>query len=175
MDDKTLTRDQAELGFLMQYLREHDVPSELLAPSDELPIGTLVVPLLQDERGRDRFLTCNFVPLSEDEVEAVRLLQLFAVVPAAWAGEANARTGAARENVERLLHAINGRTAIGHFGIKDDGEIHLRYVYCAPASKVLPKEEILGVVDLFVLTLDTFAETIDGVASGALRLEEALQ
>jgi len=167
MQDADRARDQAELGFLMQYLREQGVPAELLEPGGELPIGALVVPLAKDERGRDRYLSCTFVPL-DDEMENVRLLQLYSVVPVRWAN-------GTRENVERLLHAVNGRTAVGHFGIKEDGEIHFRYVHCVPADVVLPREETLETIDLFHLVLNMFSGLIDGVASGEIGLKEALR
>lgn len=168
MSDMMQARDLAELGFLKQYLEEQEVPAELLEPSADLPIGALVVPLLQDEQGRDRFLTCSFVPLSEEDIPGLRLLQLYAVVPASW------KEGT-RMDVERLLHAVNGRTAIGHFGIKEDGEVHFRYVYSLSDASVLPKAETLGTIDLFHLMLDTFADLIDGVASGETSLSEALR
>jgi hypothetical protein len=168
MNDKLQARDQAELGFLMQHLKELDLSSELISPSDELPIGALVVPLLQDRKGRDRYLTFSFVPLSEDDVQHIRLLQIHTVVPALW------KPGTTQD-VERLLHAANGRTAIGHFGIDESREISFRYVYCAPGSTLLPKDAVLEVIDLFALMLDTFAETIEDVASGEKTLQEALR
>ncbi|MCI3924671.1 YbjN domain-containing protein [Paenibacillus sp. TRM 82003] len=161
-------RDQAELGFLQQYLREYDLPSELIKPSNEIPIGTLLVPLMQDELGRDRYVTFNFVPLSEEEAEHIRLLQIYSVVPVEW-------KDGAKGDVERLLHEINARTAVGHFGMKPDGEIHLRYAYAATASSILPKHEIIGVLELFHMMLDLFSETIDGVASGRMSLAQALE
>lgn len=167
MADVNHARDEAELGFLMQYLREAELPSQLLKPSNEVPLATLLVPLFQDYKNRDRFMTFTFVPLPEDEIEYVRLLQIFSVVPVDW------KEGT-RGDVEKLLLAINARTAIGHFNVNEEGEVSFRYVHAASNSTILPKNEILETIDLFNLMLDMFAETIDKVASGAMPLSEAL-
>ena len=168
MSDKLHTRDQAELGFLMQYFKEFELTAELLKPSDELAMSALVLPLMQDHKQRDRFLTFSFIPLSEDETEHIRLLQMYAVIPAEW------KEGA-RPDVERMLHSINNRTAIGHFSVNDAGEISYRYVYSVSGATILPKHETIETVDLFCMTLDMFSEAITSVADGSISLNEALR
>ena len=167
MSDLANARDEAELGFLMQYLKEADQPAQLLKPSEELPLPTLLVPLFKDYKNRDRFLTFNFIPLPEDEVEHVRLLQIYSVIPVDW-------KDGTRPDVEKLLFVLNGHTAIGHFNIKDDGEVSLRYVFAASSATILPKNEVIEIIDLFNMMLDLFSATIDKVASGEMTLQEAL-
>lgn len=167
MNEHKHARDLAELGFLKQYLSKAGLESELLEPSSDIPIGALLAPLPQDERGRDRYLTFSFVPLSEEELEHVRLLQLYSVVPVRW-------KEAARANVEKLVLAVNNHLAIGHFSLKEDNELVYRYVWTVPSARMLPEEETLATIDLFVMMLEMFAGELDRVAAGETDVKTAL-
>jgi len=169
MRESTQARDLVELGFLKQYLKdEADLQSDLIEPSADIPVGALLVPLTRDDRQRDRYLTFSFVPsLSQQGIKHIRLLQIYTKVPVQWK-EGNL------EKVEKLLISINCHLAVGHYSIREDGELYYRYVWCVPGSAVLPKNETLEVIDLFLLMLEMFAGVIDGVASGQTELSAAL-
>lgn len=168
MNKMTQARDLAELGFLKQYLKEAGLQSDLIEPSNDVPIGVLLVPLTLDSQQRDRYLTFSFIPSSSEQgLEHVRLLQIYTKVPVSLK-EGNL------ESAEKLLLAINCHLAIGHYSIREDGELYYRYVWCASGSTILNKNEMLEIIDLFLLMLDMFAEVIDGVASGQVELSTAL-
>ncbi|NOU92712.1 hypothetical protein GC093_05640 [Paenibacillus sp. LMG 31456] len=168
MSESTQARDLAELGFLKQYLKEAGLQSELIEPSGDLPIGALLVPINLDDRERDRYLTFSFIPsLVEHGIKHIRLLQIYTKVPTVWKEEN-------QEQVEKLLLAINCHLAIGHYSIREDGELYYRYVWCVSGSTILPKDELLEIIDVFMLMMDTFAEMIEGVASGRTELSAAL-
>lgn len=157
-----------ELGFLQAGLEEAGFSTQFVEKSPELPLHVLLLSLGQDERNRDRWINFNFVPLPDDEIEHIRLLQIYSVVPCSVHSDR-------LEAVRQLLHAVNNVMPIGCFGIKEDGEIYIRYVYSASANRSLSSDEILEVVSLFNYMLDLFAEQIQHVASGSLPLEDALR
>ncbi|WP_284638203.1 YbjN domain-containing protein [Paenibacillus silviterrae] len=167
MNESIHARHLAELGFLKQYLEEAGLQSDLLEKSEEVPLNVLLAPMLKDHKGRDRYVNFSFVPFTDDELESIRLLQIYTTVPVNW------KEGT-RSSVEKLLLAINCQLAIGHFSIKSDDEVYYRYVYAAPGGQTLRREDMLELIDLFMLMLDMFSRTIDDVASGALSLASAM-
>lgn len=156
-----------ELGFLQSGLEEEGFTTQFVEKSPELPLHVLLLSLGQDGKGRDRWINFNFVPLPDEEIENIRLLQLYSVVPCTIRSDR-------QDAVRRLLHAVNCVMPIGGYGIKEDGEVFIRYVYSASASRTLSPEELLEVVSLFNYMLELFAERIEDVASGAASLEDAL-
>ncbi|NHN30517.1 hypothetical protein [Paenibacillus agricola] len=168
MNTNKQARDLAELGFLQQYFKEAGLESEVIDPSEEVPIGTLLVPLTKDSQQRDRYLTFNFVPsLAHEGIEHIRLLQIYTQIPVSL-------VDGSLEKLEKLLLAINCHLAIGHYSIRENQELHYRYVWCTSSGHLIPKEQILEITDLFILMLDTFGGMIDSVASGQTELSEAL-
>jgi len=158
----------AELGTIQAGFEKEGFGSELLERSPEIPLHVLLLPLGKDGRGRDRVVNLNFVPLPESDIEWIRLLQLYTVVPCDIAPD---RRGA----VESLLLAANGVLPLGHFGIKEDGEVYARYVYTVPSSRTVSADELLEVVSLFHYMLEMFAERIDRVAGGTLSPDDAMR
>ena len=158
----------AELGGLQAGLNKEGFSTELLERSSDIPLHVLWLPLGKDARGRERIVNLNFVPLPESDIEWIRLLQLYTVVPCEIA--ANRRSA-----LESLLHAANGVLPLGYFGIKEDGEVYARYVYTVPSSRTVSADELLEVVSLFHYMLEMFADRIERVASGELSPDEALQ
>lgn len=166
MDGLSQARHDAQLGFLQQYLTESGLQSHIVDRSEEIPITVLLLPLMKDRRQRDRFLHFSFVPLDEDDLENIDLLQIYTTVPVEWKGDTKAQ-------VEKLLLAINGRLAIGHFNLNGD-EVNYRYVHCVPAAQRLQADELLSVIRLFELMLNVFASVVDDAASGRTSLQQAL-
>jgi hypothetical protein len=168
MNEHTQARDLAELGFLQQYFKEAGLASDVIEPSEEVSIGTLLVPLTKDSQQRDRYITFNFVPsLVHEGIEHIRLLQMYTQIPVSWEDRS-------LEKLEKLLLAINCHVAIGHYSIRENHELHYRYVWCTSTSHLVPKEQILEITDLFILMLDTFGGMIDSVASGQTELSAVL-
>ncbi len=147
-----------QLGLLRQYFDEAGLEAHWVEPSQDIPIPVVLLPLMKDHRQRDRFLHFSFVPLDEEDLEAIDLLQIYTTVPVEWAE-------GTREQVEKLLPAINGSLAIGHFNVTGD-EVTYRYVYSVPANRELQSAEALSVIRLFEMMLNMFSEAVDDVASG---------
>lgn len=168
VSDMEHAKQLAELGGMQAGLEKEGFHSELLERSEDIPLHVLLLPLGKDERGRDRIVNLNFVPLPESDISWIRLLQLYTVVPCEIAPDR-------RPSVESLLLAVNGVLPLGHFGIKEDGEVYARYVYTVPSSRTVSADELLEVVSLFHYMLEMFADRIGRVAGGELSANEALQ
>ncbi len=159
-------RHLAELGLLQGYLDNAGVQTNMIEKSDIMPLHVLVAALKKDHKGRDRYVNFSFVPISEDELEHIRLLQLYTTIPCDLKPKR-------KEQVAKLLLAVNSRAVIGHFSIKEDDEIYFRYVHCIPNGKVADEEPFIETVSMFNYMIDLFSERINDVADGK-ELAEAL-
>jgi hypothetical protein len=163
-------RHSAQLEILEEYLEDAGYLTQLLARSETFPMNVLLAALKPDRNERERLLHISFIPIAEDELEHIQLLQLYTTVNV----EEGADTRSA--DVLALLNAVNCRLAIGQFAVKDDGEIHYRYVHCPSVGTAEPNTPgpFLEIVTLFVFMLDMFAALIAEIAEGRLTLNQAL-
>lgn len=158
----------AELGSLQIGFAQEGLNAELVERTPEIPLHVLLLSLGKDGSDRDRIVNMNFSPLPESDIEWIKLLQLYTVVPCEIAD-------GRRDEVERLLLVANSLVPLGHFGIKEDGEVYARYVYAVPSAQTVSSNELLEVVSLYHYMLELFANRIEGVASGELSMDEALR
>ncbi|WNR44017.1 YbjN domain-containing protein [Paenibacillus roseipurpureus] len=161
-------RHLAQLGQLKEILDEAELATNLLEKSEAIPLHVLMAAFQEDQKGRDRFLHFSFLPLNDEDITAIQLLQIYSTLPF------HLGTGA-RAEVSSLLLEINTRLPIGHFGINEDGEIHYRYVYTLSASRSFESDETLEIITLFVYMCDMFAPYIEQVAAGELQAEQVIQ
>ncbi|MEK0313974.1 YbjN domain-containing protein [Cohnella sp. 56] len=160
-------RDLAELGFLERSLTEAGLPCRLIEPTEGVPIPALLAATEAGEDGRERYLTFTFVPLADEDIGDIRLLQLYTVVsPAVQADR--------RAELAELLMTVNGRMPLGHFGLNEASELYYRYVWAVSDKHRLPDPETLHVTDLFLMTLGMFGQMAGNVADGRLTAAEAL-
>lgn len=167
MDEKVHARHLAQLGFLKRILEEAELSVTMLEKSELLPIHILMAGFRQDGEGRDRFLHFSFLPLGDDELESLQLLQIYFTFPFAMKPEC-------RQELALLLLDVNTRLPIGHIGVSDRDEIHYRYIYALSASETFKEDETLDIVQLFVHMCDMFAEPLEQVANGSLPASEAV-
>lgn len=167
LDPVVHARHLAQLGFLQRILDDAELATTMLEKSDLLPIHILMAGFSQDKEGRDRFLHFSFLPLSDDELEAVQLLQIYFTFPFAMKPEC-------KQDVAMLLLELNTRLPIGHIGINDQDEIHYRYIYALSAGETFKEEETLDIVQLFVHMCDMFADSLEKVADGSMSWSDAV-
>ncbi|MEX1030451.1 MAG: hypothetical protein WDZ91_10495 [Paenibacillaceae bacterium] len=156
-----------ELGFIQAALVDAGIQAELLEKSEEIPLHVLLAPLGKDRDNKDRFVNFSYIPIADDGLDYIRLLQLFSVIPS----DLNSKH---LEQVSTLINNLNGQVPIGHFNIKEDGEINFRYVHCVPSDESIVADVILEVLNLFNFSLSLFTERIEDVANGKINLKEAL-
>lgn len=160
-------RDLAELGFLERALVEAGLPCRLIEPTEGVPIPALLAAIEAGEDGRERYLTFTFVPLADEDIGDIRLLQLYTVVsPVVQADR--------RAELAELLMTVNGRIPLGHFSLNEAGELYYRYVWAVSDKHRLPDPEALHVADLFLMTLGMFGQAVGDVAEGRLSAADAL-
>ncbi|CAI6081359.1 YbjN domain-containing protein [Cohnella sp. JJ-181] len=160
-------RDLAELGFLEHSLKEAGLPCRLIEPTEGVPIPALLAATDAGDDGRERYLTFTFVPLADEDIGDIRLLQLYTVVsPSVPAVH--------RAELAELLTAVNSRIPLGHFSLNEAGELYFRYVWAVSAKHRLPDPETLHVADLFLMTLGMFGPKVSDVADGRIGAAGAL-
>ncbi|KRF43936.1 YbjN domain-containing protein [Paenibacillus sp. Soil787] len=168
LPDKIHARHLAQLGFLKEILDETGLATNLLEKSEAIPLHVLMAGFQEDKKGRERFLHFSFLPLNDDDIVAIQLLQIYSTLPF------HLQEGS-RDAVASVLLEINTRLPIGHFGINEQNELHYRYVYSISASRTFESEGVLEILSLFVYMCDMFAEHVELVASGEASAEQVVQ
>jgi hypothetical protein len=165
--DAIHARHLAQLSLLKNILDEADLLTTMLEKSEAIPIHVLMVGIQQDEEDRDRYLHFSFLPLNEEEIQAVQLLQIYCTLPIELEADK-------KDALASLMLEINTRLPIGHFGINEQNEIHYRYVYSLSGSKTFEADEILEIVSLFIYMIDMFSGPVEGLANGSVDLATSL-
>lgn len=168
LPDLVHARHLAQLGLLKQILDEADLATNLLEKSEAIPLHVLMAGFQEDKKGRERFLHFSFLPLNDDDIVAIQLLQIYSTLPF------HLQEGT-RDGVAAVLLEINTRLPIGHFGINEQDELHYRYVYSISAASTFESDEVLEILSLFVYMCDMFAEHVELVASGEASAEQVVQ
>jgi hypothetical protein len=158
-------RHLERLGKLQSLLGETGLATRLLEQSDEIPFHLLIAGFHQDPKGRDRFLQFSFLPMTEQDIQAVELLQIYGILPF------RLKEGL-REQAGLMLLEVNSLLPLGHFGINEEDEVHYRYVYGWPTAKPVDADEILDIISMGMYMCDMFAEPIEDLATGAKSLTD---
>ena len=164
LSDLTRTRQIAELDYLQRCITELGLESELIESSAEVPLPTLIVATKKDHQQRDRIITLSYIPVDEDDLEHINLLQIYGALPFSL-------NSTYQPELEAVLMMLNTQTAIGSFGLYNT-EISLRYVYAIDRHK-LPAQAAFGeIIILLIYVQDMFGELIEQVNEGHLTVAE---
>ncbi|MDF2722422.1 MAG: hypothetical protein K0Q59_2097 [Paenibacillus sp.] len=150
----------AQLGLLEQLLNETGIATHMLEKSEQLPLHVLLAAMAKDDQGRDRYLHFSFLPVDEEQMSAIQLLQMYCKLPFPLREEARAATA-------DILLDINGKLPIGHFGVDEAGELYFRYVYVMPAKRSFDREEMVELITLYANMYDLFAEQVEAAQRAA--------
>ncbi len=168
IDNKAILRQEFELGNIEQMLKSFDVPCSLIARSELVPISAIYVPMEPDDQKRDRGYGLSFVPMDEDDMENSSLLQLYYEFPF----EFNSKF---ELPLLRYINAMNLLQPLGNFGIKDDQKFYFRYILIVGKDDDLNKDMLLDTLMMFEYLISIYEDQIDGLNSGQLTLEAALE
>ncbi|MEC7374717.1 MAG: hypothetical protein VX742_06095 [Actinomycetota bacterium] len=134
-------------------------PTEILDPSDALPLTTLIVDLGPDGDDRQRTMSVNVMPL--EDFDAVTFLQFFVPMPfeVPAAQVVNAGYAAAK---------VNAALALGHFAVSDSGEVYFRYMQAFSSSTTADPAASAQIVTMLDFHQETFGDVVQGVADGEI-------
>ena len=134
-------------------------PTEILDPSDALPLTTLIVDLGPDGDDRQRTMSVNAMPL--EDFDAVTFLQYFVPMPfeVPAAQVVNAGYAAAK---------VNAAMALGHFAVSDSGEVYFRYMQAFSSSTTADPAASAQIVTMLDFHQETFGDVVQGVADGEI-------
>ena len=134
-------------------------PTEILDPSDALPLTTLIVDLGPDGDDRQRTMSVNVMPL--EDFDAVTFLQFFVPMPfeVPAAQVVNAGYAAAK---------VNAAMALGHFAVSDSGEVYFRYMQAFSSSTTADPAASAQIVTMLDFHQETFGDVVQGVAEGEI-------
>jgi hypothetical protein len=168
ISDLTNAKYTAELSFLDGYLAELGFDSELIERSEVVPMPILVSSIGGDHAGRPRLLNFLFVPIEEDHLEVLQLLQIHSIFPFDVQSDKQA-------DMEKLLSTINQKLGMGSVGIDEQGDIYYKYLF--PKARYQPLEQtlIIETVQLFIFLMEQFSNLIESVATGQQSLTMAIE
>jgi hypothetical protein len=166
--DQIHARHLAELGFLLDIVRNQGLNAVLVERSEQVPYHTLLVDLEPDAEERPRQMAVNFYPADPELVPDTLLLQYFIVLPV-QIDEA----GAAR--LRQWLPEVNNQVVLGHFSLSTVAplQMHFRYVQALPAASVVTAEAVSDVITLVSYTPLLYQNTFEDLAAGDTTLEQA--
>lgn len=163
LSETTHAQHRAELTLMQATLDGQDFTTELLAPSDDLPLATLLVAFGEDELERSRTMSVAIMPFGDDEFSATEFIQFYVPMP----------FPAERAKMSELGHAIaivNGAMAVGHFGVRGS-ELFFRYMLALDASSVLDDAMLIELVTMLAFHQEHFGDYLEGVIDGEVAVE----
>ena len=155
----TNAKHTAELSFLSGYLAELGFESELVERSETLPMPILISSIGGDAAGRPRLLHFLFVPIEEDQLEILQLLQIHTLFP--YEVEADYLT-----ETEKLLSVINQKLGMGYVGIDQENAVYYKYLFAKARYQPLDQALIVETVQLFIFLMERFSNVIESVVTG---------
>ena len=161
-------RNLVNLDLIKRYMEELNFATHLIEKGEQTPLDMLLVNVGRTYDGKDRVLNFNYIPLPDDMVNTVELLQITSVIPAQYSKEY-------KGSVEKFLLSANTKLAVGNFIFGDNETIMFRYIYMAPKLELIRKEELKETAMLCVYMLEIFTEIIEKVARGDMSLAQALK
>ena len=168
ISDLTNAKHTAELSFLSGYLAELGFDSELLERSETTPMPILVSSIGGDAASRPRLLQFLFVPIDEDYLDVLQLLQIHTLLP--FDVQPNFLN-----DTKGILSTINQKLGMGSVGIDEQGDIYFKYLFAKSRFQPLDQALIIETVQLFIFLLEQFSELIESVVTGKLDMEAAAE
>ncbi len=170
MDAALAQRHRLLLESLRLALATHaEFRAELLPLGPDVPIPTVAVPLAPDARGRARVATLTCMPIGDDVLPGVDLVQCYIETPVTV-------PPAGLDAVRHLLTAVNLKAPLGAFSLLPDGELVQRFLFpvAEDPARHLPGAAFAEVFLLWAYSIDMLAPIVEQVGTGALSLAEAL-
>lgn len=166
--EQTQARTYLELAQLRDHARSIDLRAELVQADDDTPLHLLIVRFDDDDRGRERIATITFVPNPDDQLEAIKLLQVYVAYPFDARPELQGEAGL-------LIARLNSRLPLGSLAIADSGELCYKLVHAYAKFDVLQKAAASELMQLIEFVVGLFAEQLEEVATGERSAADALE
>ena len=161
-------RNLVNLDLIKRYMEELNFATHIIEKSEDTPLSMLLVNVGKTYNDQDRVLNFNYIPLPNEMVNAVELLQITSVIPSSYKKEY-------KNVLEKFLLSANTKLAVGNFILGDNETVMFRYIYMAPKLDLIRKEELKETVMLCIYMLEIFTEIIEKVSQGEMSLSQALK
>ncbi|MDH3755889.1 MAG: hypothetical protein OEU32_18660 [Acidimicrobiia bacterium] len=162
LSDAVHAQHLAELALMDAAMQAEDFTTELLHPSDELPIASLLVALGEDDEQRQRAMSISIMPFDEADFTATQFIQFYVPIPFEVTSDKMGDLGHA-------IAIVNGAMALGHFGVRGN-ELFYRYMLAADAGDVISSEMLIELVSMMAFHQEHFADYLEGVLDGEIEL-----
>jgi hypothetical protein len=163
----TMAKHAVELGHLKDILADLGYDSRVLEPSEGVPIPLLIMALPLDQKGNERYLNFLFVPVEDEELQSLEMLQLHTVIPCQL-------EESQRVDTQRLVSTLNSKIGLGCIGLDNEDNVYYRYVYPKAKYELFDDSLVSETVSLFIYMLERFSDLLTSVAMGQQDLDTAL-
>lgn len=168
ISEKIQAKHILDLSNLEEILKGENIQCSLLKSGKNLPLSMLVIPMEPDDKNRPRAYSCSFIPMDDDDLENISLLQIYSQLPI--------KTEMSKiAELQAFLLACNILQPIGNFGIKDGADVYLRYVLVVKKYDTLDPEEILETFMMFEYGINMYQDIIEGLVEGRYDLKMAMR
>lgn len=162
MDELIHLDHSAQLGLLRSALNERGIENQLIEPSDQLPVNTLMIDVGPDDKERDRVLAASIMPLDGDGLAHTQLVQFYAQMPFEVDDVSTA-------SVERACAIVNAALAVGHFGMQH-GQLFYRYILAMPSSTTFDLDMTIELIALLAFHQEHFGDFFEGIVDDEITL-----
>ncbi|MBE9078777.1 hypothetical protein IQ241_15980 [Romeria aff. gracilis LEGE 07310] len=158
-----------ELKRLQELIEsELELESRLFEASSQIPSPSLSIVLEPDGSGSSRVANLMFLPIDDEDMESIKLLQLYCELPIQITSET-------LPDLEQLLHEVNLTVPLGAYSINTNRQLIFKYVYVLSKFKETDPAEFLETFLLWMYILDNINMLVDALIEGQTDLQAALQ
>lgn len=166
LDKEILNQNYNDLEKLEVFLKDLNFETKLYNVEEDFPIPVLVVALNKDENGSICKLHVAFTPISSEDLQYTRMLQL----------SLELETDITDKNSMKLLkfsNHVNTFLPIGYYTLMDD-VLCYRCVYPIANELDITNSSILETISLYSILFIQYEEIFLKLASGKFSYEDAI-
>ncbi|WP_434687005.1 hypothetical protein [Pseudanabaena minima] len=168
VSEETNAKTYMELARLEECLAEMDFRTQLIERSAEYEINVLLASIEPDYKNRERMVNFTFVPVGDDQLDYISLLQFYTNYPFEL-------DNAYKDELIKLLCFLNTKMPMGCLSINKDNQVFFKYIYAIKKHEFLEKDSTQELVALFQYAMSIFAQPIEEVAIGTMTCAKALE
>jgi hypothetical protein len=168
ISEETNAKTYLELARLEKILNDMGFPTQLLESSEQYEINVLLASIEPDYKNRERIVNLTFVPVGDDQLDSISLLQFYINYPF----EIDKKY---KNELVKFLCFVNYKMPMACISINENNAVFFKYVYAIKKYELLDKDSTQEIVALLQYTMGIFAQQIEDVAIGAKTSAKAIK
>lgn len=146
--EKINAKHLLDLKSIGLILKEIEYKYDIASASEILPLCTLYAEIPHNKGEKSWKMYLNFIPTSEDQLDFIKLLQIYIVV------EDLSSDSKEKIDYTSKISGINETSLFGNFGI-NNGQIYFKYVLTIPQYFEFEREYFKELIGLIIYTIES--------------------